>query len=163
MAEHIRVLRNHGSWKQYHHSEIGFNSRLDELQAVILRIKLKHMDEYNSGRRRVGLRYSAALAKMDGCTPPKEDGVGNHVYHQYTLLSEQRDQIMSALREQEIGCAVYYPVPLHQQEVFTATYGKLSMPVTEKVSQTCMSLPVFPELEDEKVDHILDVIRGSIA
>lgn len=161
-AEHMRVLRNHGSWKQYHHSELGFNSRLDELQAIVLRAKLKRIDEYNEGRRRVGHRYNAALAEMDGVTPPAEDGIGKHVYHQYTLITEKRDQIMAALREQQIGCAIYYPIPLHQQEVFADSCKGQSLPVAEKVSLSCMSLPVYPELEDEKVDMIMDVVRNAL-
>jgi dTDP-4-amino-4,6-dideoxygalactose transaminase len=161
-AEHLRVLRNHGSWQRYHHSELGFNSRLDELQAVILRAKLKRIDQYNEGRRRVAHRYSAALAQMDGTTPPYEDGIGRHVYHQYTLLSEKRDQIMAALQAQQIACAVYYPIPLHQQEVFSETCKGVSLPVSERISQQCMSLPVYPELEDAKVDQILDVIRTAL-
>ncbi len=162
IAEHLRVLRNHGSWKQYHHSELGFNSRLDELQAIILRAKLKHIDEYNDGRRRVAHRYSAALKQLDGVTPPAEDGIGKHVYHQYTLITERRDQIMAALREKQIGCAVYYPIPLHQQQVFAESCKGQSLPVAEKISQTCMSLPIFPELENEKVDMIMDVVRSAI-
>ncbi|MCW8973151.1 MAG: DegT/DnrJ/EryC1/StrS family aminotransferase [Gammaproteobacteria bacterium] len=162
IAEHLRVLRNHGSWQRYHHSELGFNSRLDELQAVILRAKLKRIDQYNEGRRRVAHRYSAALAEMDGTTPPHEDGIGTHVYHQYTLLSAKRDQIMAALQAQQIACAVYYPIPLHQQEVFAEMCQGVSLPVTEKVASQCMSLPVYPELEDDKVDQILEVIRGAL-
>lgn len=161
IAEHMRVLRNHGSWKRYHHSELGFNSRLDELQAVILRAKLKRIDQYNEGRRRVAHRYSAALAEMDGITPPHEDGIGRHVYHQYTLLSEKRDTIMAALQEKQIACAVYYPIPLHQQEVFADMCNGVSLPVTEKIASQCMSLPIYPELDDEKVDQVLDVIRGA--
>jgi len=161
MAEHMRVLRNHGSWKQYHHSELGFNSRLDELQAVILRAKLKRIDQYNEGRRRVAHRYSKALAEM-GLAPPHEDGIGKHVYHQYTLLTDKRDAIMAALREQQIGCAVYYPIPLHQQQVFADACAGTTLPVTEKISQSCMSLPIYPELSDEMVDQVLDVIRGVV-
>ncbi len=161
MAEHLRVLRNHGSWKQYHHSELGFTSRLDELQAVVLRAKLKRIDSYNDNRRRVAHRYSKALTEM-GLTPPHEDGIGKHVYHQYTLLTEQRDTIMAALREKEIGCAVYYPIPLHQQEVFAASCQGQSLPVAEKIAATCMSLPIFPELADEQVDEVLEVIRGVV-
>lgn len=159
MAEHLRVLRNHGSWKQYHHSELGFNSRLDELQAVILRAKLKRIDQYNDGRRRVGHRYNAALAEM-GLTPAYEDGIGKHVYHQYALLADNRDDIMAALRAKEIGCAVYYPIPLHQQQVFAESCKGQTLPVTESVAARVMSLPIFPELPDEQVDEILEVIRG---
>lgn len=162
VAEHLRVLRNHGSWKRYHHSELGFNSRLDELQAVILREKLKHIDQYNEGRRRVAHRYSAALAEMPDVTPPHEDGVGRHVYHQYTLLTPKRDAIMAALQENKIASAVYYPIPLHQQEVFVPLCDGKSLPMAERVAEQCMSLPIYPELADDQVDRILDVIRSVV-
>jgi dTDP-4-amino-4,6-dideoxygalactose transaminase len=162
VAEHLRVLRNHGSWKQYHHSEIGFNSRLDELQAIILRVKLRHIDDFNENRRRVARRYNAALQEMPGIVPPYEDGVGHHVYHQYTLLAENRDAILQALRDYEIGCAIYYPMPLHQQEVFVNACHGLSLPVSEQISQQCLSLPVFPELKDAQIDRILDVIGKTV-
>ena len=162
IAEHLRVLRNHGSWKPYHHSELGFNSRLDELQAIILRAKLKHIDEYNHGRRRVAHRYSDALIKMKGITPPIEDAIGHHVYHQYTLLSDQRDDIIEALRAQQIGCAIYYQIPLHQQEVFANTSAKQSLPVCEKVASRCMSLPIYPEMPSEQVDTVLEVIKDVV-
>ncbi|SCZ55999.1 DegT/DnrJ/EryC1/StrS family aminotransferase [Thiohalomonas denitrificans] len=163
MAEHLRVLRNHGSWKQYHHSEIGFNSRLDELQAVILRAKLKHIDRYNDSRRRVAHRYTSALKEMADVTPPHEDGIGRHVYHQYTLLSERRDEIMQALRGNDIACAVYYPIPLHQQEVFAEACRGVELPVAESVSAQCLSLPIFPEMTDEQVDTVIGVIRETVA
>ena len=163
MVEHLRVLRNHGSWKQYHHSEVGFNSRLDELQAVILRAKLKRIDQYSEGRRRVAHRYSAALAEMPGVTPPHEDGKGRHVYHQYTLLAENRDPIRAALTEAKIANAIYYPIPLHQQPVFAEECADVSLPVAERVAAQCMSLPVYPELPDADVDRVLDVIRSVVA
>ncbi|MBT2970000.1 MAG: erythromycin biosynthesis sensory transduction protein eryC1 [gamma proteobacterium symbiont of Ctena orbiculata] len=162
LAEHLRVLRNHGSWKQYHHSEIGFNSRLDELQAIILRVKLKRIDNYNENRRRIAHRYSAALAGIPGIMPPHEDGIGHHVYHQYTLLAENRDAIQQALRDNEIASAIYYPIPLHQQEVFASACQGRTLPVSERISQQCLSLPVFPELKDTQVDRILDVIREVV-
>ncbi|MET0072135.1 MAG: DegT/DnrJ/EryC1/StrS family aminotransferase [Candidatus Thiodiazotropha sp.] len=158
LAEHLRVLRNHGSWKQYHHSEIGFNSRLDELQAIILRVKLKRIDNYNENRRRVAHRYSTALAEIPGITPPHEDGIGHHVYHQYTLLAENRDAIQLALRDHGIASAIYYPIPLHRQEVFVDACRGRSLPVSEQISQQCLSLPIFPELKDSQVDRIIDVI-----
>ena len=160
-ADEIRVLRNHGSRQRYHHNVIGHNSRLDELQAIILRIKLKHIDAYNHNRRRVAHRYSDAL----GDTPVQtayEDGIGLHIYHQYTLLYEDRDRIMQALQDNNIACAVYYPIPLHKQEVYQAAYQDLHLPVTEAVAATCFSLPVYPELEDELIDMIADVIKGAL-
>jgi len=106
IAEHVRVLRNHGSQVRYYHQEIGYNSRLDELQAAILRVKLRHIDQYNQNRRRVAHRYSELLSDLPLETPV-EDGIGRHVYHQYTLLSDRRDAIMAALQAVGIACAVY--------------------------------------------------------
>ena len=161
LAEQVRVLRNHGSKVRYHHSVIGYNSRLDEIQAVILRAKLKHIAAYNEGRRRVAHRYSAQL---DGSvvTPPHEDGKGVHVYHQYTVLTDSRDAIMAALSAQQIASAIYYPIPLHRQEVFAAGYADVSLPVTEAVAASCMSLPIFPEMTDAQVDEVVRVIKSAL-
>ena len=160
-ANEIRVLRNHGSRQRYHHNVIGHNSRLDELQAIILRIKLKHIDAFNQNRRRVAHRYSDALADT-AIQTAYEDGIGWHIYHQYTLLHEDRDRIMQALHDNNIACAVYYPIPLHKQEVYQAAYHDVQLPVTEAVAAKCFSLPVYPELEDEKIDMITDVIKGAL-
>ncbi len=160
-ANELKVLRNHGSRERYHHNVIGYNSRLDELQAVILRIKLKHIDEYNQNRRRVAHRYSDNLADTDIQTA-FEDNTGLHIYHQYTLLHENRENIMEALQDKNIACAVYYPIPLHKQDVYMEAYKHLSLPVTESVAQNCFSLPVYPELEDEKVDAITDIIKEAL-
>jgi UDP-N-acetyl-3-dehydro-alpha-D-glucosamine 3-aminotranferase len=161
LAEQLRVLRNHGSKVRYHHSVIGFNSRLDEIQAVILRAKMKHITAYNEGRRRVAHRYSAQL-KGSAVTPPHEDGKGIHVYHQYTVLTDARDAIMAALSAQQIASAIYYPIPLHRQEVFAADYANVSLPVSETVASRCMSLPVFPEMTDAQVDEVVRVIKSVI-
>jgi dTDP-4-amino-4,6-dideoxygalactose transaminase len=160
-ANELRVLRNHGSRERYHHNVIGYNSRLDELQATILRIKLKYIDDYNQNRRRVAHRYSDALADTSIQTA-YEDGIGLHIYHQYTLLHEGRERIMQALQEKGIACAVYYPIPLHKQEVYMEAYRDVDLPITEAVASKCFSLPVYPELEDEKIDMITDVIKGAL-
>lgn len=160
-ANELRVLRNHGSRERYHHNVIGYNSRLDELQAVILRIKLKHINEYNQNRRRVAHHYSKALADTD-IQLPHEDGKGLHVYHQYTLLHEKRDKIMDALLKNDIACAIYYPIPLHRQDVFLKTYKNISLPVAESVSEKCFSLPIYPELENQTIDIITDIIKGAL-
>ena len=160
IAEQIKILRNHGSNVRYHHDVIGYNSRLDELQAVVLRAKIKHIAEYNLQRRRVAHKYSKLLA--DIVTPPFEDNIGTHVYHQYTLLTDKRDAIMKELSENEIGCAIYYPIPLHQQKAFSESCQDVSLPVTEDIIRHCMSLPVYPELENDKIEHIVDVIKSAI-
>ncbi|HEU0264875.1 MAG TPA: DegT/DnrJ/EryC1/StrS family aminotransferase [Geobacterales bacterium] len=160
-AEKLRMLRNHGCKVRYHHDIIGYNSRLDELQAVILRVKLKRIDQFNAGRRRVAHRYSSQLA-LPGLTPPFEDGKGNHVYHQYTLLADRRDDIMKALTDAGIASAIYYPIPLHKQNVFKEAYAGVSLPVSESVAARCMSLPVFPEMTDAQVDEVVAVIKKVV-
>jgi dTDP-4-amino-4,6-dideoxygalactose transaminase len=160
VAEQLRMLRNHGSKVRYYHDIVGYNSRLDELQAVVLRAKLKRLPTYNKERRRAAHIYSRMLA--DVVTPPQEDGIGTHVYHQYTLLTDQRDAIMQKLQDNNIGCAIYYPVPLHQQKVFADICEQVSLPVTEDVASRCMSLPIYPELTDEMVTQVTDVIKSAV-
>jgi dTDP-4-amino-4,6-dideoxygalactose transaminase len=159
LAEQLRILRNHGSKVRYHHKVIGYNSRLDEIQAVILRAKLKKIDEFNAGRRRVARLYKELLQDSQ-VTTPYEDGKGIHVYHQYTVLTDCRDKIMQALTEAGIASAVYYPIPLHRQEVFVQDYRNVILPVAEDISSRCMSLPVFPEMTDDQVKEVVAVIKG---
>lgn len=161
MAETLRMLRNHGSKVRYYHDIIGYNSRLDEMQAVVLRAKLPRIDHYNQERRRVAHRYNAALAGLPLQTP-HEDGVGLHVYHQYTLLCERRADIQKALTDAQIASAIYYPVPLHQQKVFASIAAGQTFPVTESVAARCVSLPIYPELSDSAVDEICGVIRQAL-
>ncbi len=160
-ADKIRMLRNHGSEVRYYHDVIGYNSRLDELQAVILRIKLRHIDEFNQNRRRVAHHYTQGLADLP-ITPPWEDGLGVHVYHQYTLLTDQRQAIMEALKAQGIASAIYYPIPLHRQQVFAAEYAHTVLPVAESVAERCLSLPIYPELSEPDIERILAVIRTAL-
>ena len=161
-AAKIRQLRNHGSDVRYYHDVIGYNSRLDEMQAVVLRAKLKHIDEYNQGRRRVAKLYAELLAGLP-LEIPFEDGCGEHVYHQYTLLCDRRDEVMAALQAKQIGCAVYYPVPLHQQNAFKEECAGMTLPITESVAARCFSLPICPFLTDAEIHEICDVIRGVFA
>ena len=156
IAAMVRKYRNHGSSKQYHHDVIGFNSRLDELQAVILRIKLKHIDSYNSRRLSVAQRYNKQLADSRYETPniPQDR---DHVFHQYTLLCDDRDSVREALLEREIACAIYYPVPLHQQKAFADT-DQPKLPITEATSLRCLSLPIFPEMTDAQVDAVCEAL-----
>lgn len=162
LAERVKTLRNHGSKERYHHSIIGFNSRLDEIQAVVLRVKLRRIASYNEGRRRVARLYTGML-EGSGVAPPAEDGKGTHVYHQYTVLTDpdRRRGIMEALASREIASAIYYPIPLHRQEVFAGSHSGISLPVSEETAARCLSLPVFPEMTGEQVREVVDVIRSS--
>lgn len=159
LAAELRVLASHGSRVRYHHHVLGYNSRLDELQAVILRIKLKHLDEFNNRRIAIADFYNRLLA--GAVETPYADGKGRHVYHQYTILSDKRDTIQKSLTEAGIACAVYYPVPLHQQEMFAATHGNVKLPVAERTAQRCLSLPISPMLQDAQVERIADVVRSA--
>lgn len=161
MAEAVRVLRNHGSRQRYHHSVIGYNSRLDELQAVVLRAKLKHIDTYNLLRRKNAHHYTLRL-QGSGVIPPAEDGKGTHVYHQYTVLSDAREAIQNALGAAGIACAVYYPIPLHQQEVYRESCADCSFPVSEEVAARVLSLPMYPELTAGQIDRICDVLLAAL-
>jgi len=160
-AAKLKMLHNHGSDVRYYHDVIGYNSRLDEMQAVILRAKLKRIDQYNQRRRHAGRLYSELMADLP-LTTPFEDSLGEHVYHQYTLLCDRRDEVMKALQDKQIACAVYYPVPLHRQNVFKQEYAGVNLPVTEFVAANCLSLPICPFLEDDAIREIVAVIRNVL-
>jgi len=160
LAEQVRILRNHGSKVRYHHNMIGFNSRLDDIQAAILRVKLKQIDAFNSNRRRVAHLYSAML--KDIVQAPFEDGKGTHVYHQYTLLTEKRDAVMARLSEKQIASAIYYPIPLHRQEVFADAYRHVSLPIAEHVAANCMSLPIYPEMPEESIQLVARTVKEAL-
>ncbi len=155
-ADAIRMYRNHGSSKQYYHDVIGYNSRLDELQAVILRIKLKHLDDYNDNRLRVAKTYNRQLENSQFKTPQIGDD-RDHIFHQYTLLCDDRDTVRESVLAQDISCAVYYPVPLHQQKAFADTEQPY-LPVTEETSRRCLSFPVFPEMTDTQIETVCQAI-----
>lgn len=161
MAEAVHVLRNHGSRQRYHHSVIGYNSRLDELQAVVLRAKLRHIDTYNTLRRKNAHLYTGRL-KGTRVVPPAEDGKGVHVYHQYTVLTDARESIQNALGAAGIACAVYYPIPLHRQEVYRDSCAGCSFPVSEEVAARVLSLPMYPELTGAQIDRVCDVLLGAL-
>jgi dTDP-4-amino-4,6-dideoxygalactose transaminase len=159
IAARIRMLRNHGSSQQYHHDVIGFNSRLDELQAVVLRIKLEHIDEYNRERLRVARAYNERLDGSRFQTPeiPQDR---DHVFHQYTLLCDDRDALRESLLAREIACAVYYPIPLHRQQAFGDTV-QADLPVAEETARRCLSLPMFPEMTEPQIETVCEALLSA--
>jgi dTDP-4-amino-4,6-dideoxygalactose transaminase len=160
IASKIKMLRNHGSAVRYYHSEVGYNSRLDEIQAAILRVKLPQIDAANEARRRNATAYCQALAGKD-IAPPSERPGCKHVYHQFTIRVKNRKIIADALAGAGSASAVYYPVPLHQQEVFLKMYDlKESLNVSETCAGEVLSLPMFPELTPEEIKLITDVINN---
>ncbi len=159
IAARIRMLRNHGSSRQYYHDVIGFNSRLDEIQAVVLRIKLDHIDEYNRRRNAVARGYNERLADS-GITTPAIPEDRDHVFHQYTLLLDDRDARRDAILAREIACAIYYPVPLHQQQAFADTDQPV-LPIAEDCARRCLSLPIFPEMTEQQIDTVCEAVLGT--
>jgi dTDP-4-amino-4,6-dideoxygalactose transaminase len=161
MAERIRLLRNHGSTVKYHHTILGYNSRLDEIQAAIIRIKLKHIDTFNHKRRMNADLYRKCIIRDDINLPVEKSGC-THVYHQFTIRSVTRDSLMAALKKNDIASAVYYPVPLHRQEVFIAQkINSESLKNSEMCAGEVLSLPMFPELEMGEIHRICDVINNA--
>ncbi len=157
-------LRLHGGARQYHHEEVGFNSRLDSLQAAVLLVKLKHLQEWNEARRARAAWYDHALGSMPQVTPPPVEAANEHIYHQYTIRAERRDELLAHLKAQGIGCAVYYPVALHLQPCFADLgYGHGSLPVTECAMAEVLSLPIYPELTEAQQGQVVDTIRRFYA
>jgi dTDP-4-amino-4,6-dideoxygalactose transaminase len=161
LADRLRKLRLHGGAKQYHHEEVGLNSRLDTMQAVVLLRKLPHLAGWSARRREHAAYYSAAFADLATVRPPVVDPANEHIFHQYTLRVERRDDLAAHLKAQGIGHAVYYPVPLHQQECFAHLgYKAGSLPETERACGEVLSLPVYPELTQSQLDRVIDVVRA---
>lgn len=158
-AAQVKMLRNHGSSQQYYHDVIGVNSRLDELQAVILRIKLKYIDEYNRQRLDVARAYNE---RFDGTRfqPPRIPEDRDHVFHQYTLLCDDRDAVREAVMARGVSCAVYYPIPLHRQKAFADTVQP-ELAVTEATAKRCLSLPIFPEMTAQQIDSVCEAVLSA--
>jgi dTDP-4-amino-4,6-dideoxygalactose transaminase len=157
-AETIDVLRRQGGKKKYFHEVLGFNSRLDAMQAAILKVKLGYLDEWNSGRRMVAHRYNDLLSGLP-LEVPYESPDCYHVYHQYTIRTRRRDELAAYLKEAGIATNVYYPVPLHRQPLY-AEAASLQLPHSEAAADEVLSLPIFPELTEQDQLFISDTIRS---
>ena len=159
LAEHVRILRVHGSRRRYHHEIVGINSRLDALQAAILSVKLRRLEAWNARRRERAALYSRRLREV-GLDPtflraPTEAGEG-HVFHQYVIRAERRDALRERLAKAEIDTQVYYPIPLHEQPCFASLgYRHGDFPESERASRECLALPIYPELRDEQIEHVV--------
>ena len=156
----LRQLRHHGTSKTYHHDRVGWNSRLDEVQAAVLRVKLSRLEHFIEARREAAARYRRNLAGANVALPA-EHGRGRHVYHQFTIRSERRDAIRDALAADGIASSVFYPVPLHRQKVYEAKSGGVSLPNAEAAARTVLSLPIHPLLDDASIDRISERVRAA--
>jgi len=159
--ELLRSLRHHGSKQTYLHDRIGWNSRLDELQAAILRVKFRKLEEFIAARRKVAARYREKLAGAKGIELPAEHDRGRHVYHQFTIRAERRDAIKDALAREGIASSIFYPIPLHQQPVYQDLARGVSMPVSERIAKSVLSLPINPQLDDASIERICAAVRAA--
>lgn len=163
LREHGQTLKGGGRTEQYHHWTIGLNSRLDALQAAVLTVKLRHLDEWSDGRARNAEYYNG---RFDGSAvvPPHRDPRDRHIYNQYIIRVPERDAVMAHLRERGIGCALYYPVPLHLQQCFSSLgLVRGDMPESERASSETLSIPVFSLLTEEERDCVATTILDLVA
>lgn len=163
IKDRVIALRNHGGAIRYHHDEIGVNSRLDEVQAAILRVKLPYIDEWNKKRRENAYRYNELFANCEDVVTPTEIENSYCVYHQYTVKIPNRDEVHTMLREAGVGAMIYYPIPLHLQKVHEYLNIKEgSLPATEKDTKLVISLPMFPELTAEEQKTVAETLISCI-
>ncbi len=162
MAEMVKILRVHGSKPKYYHSTIGYNSRLDTIQAGILSVKLKYLGDWTKKRREHAEVYNSAFKDLDMITP-KEESFNYHIYNQYTIAVKNRDELRNYLKEKQIGHDTYYPVPLHLQECYRFLgYKKGDLPVSEKKAGEVVSIPIYPELTEEEQDYVISTIKEFV-
>lgn len=160
LAEQVRMLRDHGSRTRYYHEALGINSRLDELQAAVLRIKLRRLDEWNGQRRKHAAAYTERLQGLVAC--PVERPGSEHVYYAYVIQAKNRERLRAELAAQSIQTGIHYPLPLHFQQAcaaFACPPG--SLPVTEQMAGRILSIPMFPELTEEEIERVCAGIQAN--
>lgn len=158
--EYARYLRNHGHKSKFEHVAMGYNSRLDEMQSAILRIRLRHLNKYNQSRQDIAQKYNSLLKDLPIITPKEMEG-RKHVYHLYVIRTEQRDELQDYLLRHGIGTGIHYKNPTHLQEASAIWgYKRGDMPATERVCNEILSLPIYPELTDEQIEFVGKKIRG---
>lgn len=162
LAERLKMIANHGMKERYHHDILGVNSRLDTIQAAILSIKLKYLDQYEQARQQAAKRYDEAFEGIDDLLIPKKETFSTHVYHQYTLKVKggKRDELKTFLEQNDIPAMIYYPVPLHKQKAFLpiARQGG-TLNVSEMLAEQVLSLPMHTELDEEQQTYIINKVR----
>ena len=161
LSERLMRLRVHGGAKQYFHDEVGYNSRLDTIQAAVLKAKLPHLAAWSAKRRNHAAYYDAALKDVAGVTTPYVDPANEPIYNQYTIRAERRDALQAYLKQHGIGSSIYYPLPLHLQPCFAYLgYNKGRCPHAEKAAGEVLSLPVYPELTESQLDEVVTAVRS---
>lgn len=163
VAELSKMLRVHGAKKKYHNEILGYNSRLDTVQAAILRVKLPHLDQASAGRKAAAQRYTAAFQAVKGVTPPVERPYADHVYHQYTvrIAGDRRDAVKAALAADGIETMVYYPIPMHKLPVYP-DHANDRLPLSEAASAQALSLPIWPEITKDVQDRVVQAVSKAL-
>ncbi|MEW6042029.1 MAG: DegT/DnrJ/EryC1/StrS family aminotransferase, partial [Elusimicrobiota bacterium] len=157
LAEKIGMLRDHGRKEKYVHEIAGFNERMDAIQAAVLRVKFRYLEEWNQKRRQKAERYDNSL--RDVVSPIKREKNNNPIYHLYVIKTERRQELRDFLQKNKIETGIHYPVPLHLQPAFKfLCYKKGDFPVSEKLSETALSLPIFPEMTEEQQEFVIQKI-----
>jgi dTDP-4-amino-4,6-dideoxygalactose transaminase len=160
LEEKMAMFRDHGQSKKYYHNMIGWNARMDGFQGAVLNVKLKHLDSWTETRRKNAKIYNDLLSHLDGLIVPHEAYYAKHVYHVYAIRVQIREKLMTALSEKDIYCGVHYPVPVHLQDAYDSLGLKNgSCPVAEKCAEEYVSLPMFPELDDEQIEYVTQEIK----
>lgn len=160
LAQKVKMLRNYGQRKKYFHEFVGFNSRLDELHAAVLRIKLKSLDENNRKRRDNAEKYCEFLSDLTEISIPREKDFVKHVYHLYIIRCENRDELQDYLNSKGISTGLHYPLPVHLQRAYQYLgYKKGHFPITEKYAKKIISLPMFPELTEKQIEYVCNNIK----
>jgi len=164
LAERVRMMRNYGQKQKYHHVTLAWNRRIDTMQAAILRVKLRRLDEWNARRREIGARYAAELADTGLALPATLPGA-EHVYHQYVVqVPDGRERFMAFLAERGVATGLHYPIPIHLQECYADRgVGHGSFPVTEAAAERIVSLPMAAELSDAQIDQVIEAVRDYAA
>ena len=162
LAAKIRMMANHGQSRQYYHDTIGVNSRLDSIQAGILDVKLRHLDEYSAARQAAAAYYDTAFSKIDGLVIPARQHNSSHVFHQYTLRVKhgQRNALRTHLTEGGVSAMIYYPIPLYKQKAYSHYWSGGELAVTEELCDEVMSLPIHTELNEEILAYIVETVTS---
>jgi dTDP-4-amino-4,6-dideoxygalactose transaminase len=161
LAKRLRLLRDHGSTSKYAHAIVGYNFRMEEIQAAVLNVKLRHLDDWNDARRARAATYNASLSSA-GLVLPEEMDYGRHVYHVYAVQSQNRDDLQKRLTAAGVQTGVHYPIPIHLQPAYNSLgYKGGELPITENLAERVLSLPMFPELSDEQIGRVAEVLTAE--
>ena len=164
LQEKIRILRDHGQIHKYHHAMVGWNARMDGIQAAVLSVKLRHLDKGNELRRSHAAQYDQALKGIEELVTPSEAPYARHVYHIYAIRVRERNEVIEMLAEMGVACGIHYPVPIHLQQAYQSLgYEAEAFPIAERAARQLISLPMFPELTPSQVGVVAEGVKEAVA